>query len=190
MPASDLRGRAHCKAVRQGAEAVGAKLRPGFAAHGADDGIGPQAFAARFRLELEVVAAPALAQAPDGAAGAKLDAKRGQMVFQQGQHVCRLIGVGVHPPGLVGAGVKAQRPEPLQRGAPLHRRQQRGQRLGVGGEIALRRDAGVVEVAAAVAGCQQLFAAAGVAVQQGDAGRAARRLCRRQRGRHTCSTAA
>jgi len=174
-----------------GAEAVGAELRACIAAQRADDGIGVEGLVTVLgAVEEDGVTVPVLADGIYGAAGPHLYAEAGHLPFQQGQHIGGLIRVRVDPPGLVGAGVKAQRPEPLQRGAPLHRRQQRGQRLRVGGEIALRRDAGVVEVAAAVAGCQQLFAAAGVAVQQGDAGRAARSLCRRQRGCHTRSTAA
>ena len=189
MPASDLRGPA-ALGGEPGAEAVGAKLRPGFAAHGADDGIGPQAFAARFRLELEVVAAPALAQAPDGAAGAKLDAKRGQMVLQQGQHVCRLIGVGVHPPGLVGAGVEAEALEPRQRRGLVHGVQQAAQGLGAAGEIPLGRDVPVVEVAAPVAGGQKLFAYLCVSVQYGDAGAALGGLrCRQRSGQTRCAAA-
>ena len=87
------------------------------------------------------------------------------MMLQQGQHVGGLIGVGVYPAGLIGAGVKAQRTEPAQWVGGVHRAQQRVQRGAVSRRVAFRRDALVVEVAAAVAGGQQLFARAGAALQ-------------------------
>ena len=92
------------------------------------------------------------------------------MMLQQGQHVGGLIGVGVYPAGLIGAGVKAQRAEPAQWVGGVHRAQQRVQRGAVSRRVAFRRDALVVEVAAAVAGGQQLFARAGAALQHRDAG--------------------
>ena len=58
-----------------GAEAIGAELRAGITAHGADDGVGPQGLAACLSLDLDGIAAPALAQVLDGAAGAHLDAQ-------------------------------------------------------------------------------------------------------------------
>ena len=92
------------------------------------------------------------------------------MMLQQGQHVGGLIGVGVYPAGLIGAGVKAQRTEPAQWVGGVHCAQQRVQRGAVSRRVAFRRDALVVEVAAAVAGGQQLFARAGAALQHRDAG--------------------
>ena len=80
------------------------------------------------------------------------------MVLQQGKHVCRLVGVGVHPPGLVGAGVEAERLKPAQRVGRVDGSQQRLEPGRVRGEIPLGRDAGVVQIAAAIAGGQQLFA--------------------------------
>ena len=124
------------------------------------------------------------------AAGAKLDAKRGQMVFQQGQHVCRLIGVRIHPPGLVGAGVEAEALEPRQRRGLVHGVQQAAQGLGAAGEIPLGRDVPVVEVAAPVAGGQKLFAHLCVSVQYGDAGAAFGGLrCRQRSGQTRCAAA-
>ena len=53
------------------------------------------------------------------------------MMLQQGQHVGGLIGVGVYPAGLIGAGVKAQRTKPAQWVGGVHRTQQRVQRGAV-----------------------------------------------------------
>ena len=116
-------------------------------------------------LAQDGVAAAVLAQGLYSAAGTHLHTQPGKVAFQQGQHVCGLVGVGVHPPGLIGAGVQAQRREPFQRRGGIHRGQQGPQGSGVSGEILLRCNAGVVQIAAAVAGGQQLFAAPGVAVQ-------------------------
>ena len=82
------------------------------------------------------------------------------MQFQQRQHVGGLIGIGVHPPGLIGAG-----------------------------EVLFRRNGGVVQIAAAVAGSQQLFAHLGVALQHRDAD-SGRGLCSRQRSGQSGGTAA
>ena len=111
------------------------------------------------------------------------------MQFQQRQHVGCLIGIGVHPPGLIGAGVQPQLLKPRQRRGGIHRRQQRPQRGGVGGEVFFRRNGGVVQIAAAVAGSQQLFAHLGVALQHRDAG-SGRGLCSRQRSGQSGGTAA
>ena len=151
---------------KAGAEAVRAELRPGGAAHGADNGICPQAFGAALGGgKLHRVAALALPQGAYRAAGAQLYGVPLQMQFQQRQHVGGLIGIGVHPPGLIGAGVQPQLLKPRQRRGGIHRRQQGAQCGGVGGEVLFRRNGGVVQIAAAVAGGQQLFAAPGVAVQ-------------------------
>ena len=77
-------------------------------------------------VEEDGVTVPVLADGIYGVAGTHLYAEAGHLPFQQGQYIGGLIRVRVDPPGLVGTGVKAQRPEPLQRGAPLYRRQQRG----------------------------------------------------------------
>jgi len=116
-------------------------------------------------LAQDGIAAAVLAQGLHGAAGTHLHAQPGKVAFQQGQHVCGLVGVGVHPSGFIGAGVQAQRCEPFQRRGGIHRGQQGPQGGGVSGEILLRCNSGVVQIAAAVAGGQQLFAAPGVAVQ-------------------------
>ena len=175
---------------KAGAEAVRAELRPGGAAHGADNGICPQAFGAALGVrKLHGVAALALPQGAYRAAGAQLYLVPLQMQLQQRQHVCRLIGIGVHPPGFIGAGVQPQLLKPRQRRGSIHRRQQRPQRGGVGGEIFLRRNGGVVQIAAAVAGSQQLFAHLGVALQHRDAG-SGRGLCSRQRSGQSGGTAA
>ena len=185
--------RAHLPAAvggKAGAEAVRAELRPGSAAHGADDGICPQAFGAALGGgKLHRVAALALPQGAYRAAGAQLYGVPLQMQLQQRQHVCRLIGIGVHPPSLIGAGVQPQLLKPRQRCGGIHRRQQRPQRGGVGGEVFFRRNGGVVQIAAAVAGSQQLFAHLGVALQHRDAG-SGRDLCSRQRSGQSGGTAA
>ena len=147
--------RAHLPAAvggKAGAEAVRAELRPGSAAHGADNGICPQVFGAALGGgKLHRVAALALAQGAYRAAGAQLYGVPLQMQLQQRQHVCRLIGIGIHPPGLIGAGVQPQLLKPRQRRGGIHRRQQGPQRGGVGGEVLFRRNGGVVQIAAAVA---------------------------------------
>ena len=101
--------RAHLPAAvggKAGAEAVRAELRPGSAAHGADNGICPQAFGAALGVrKLHRVAALALAQGAYRAAGAQLYLVPLQMQLQQRQHVGCLIGIGIHPPGLIGAGI-------------------------------------------------------------------------------------
>ena len=101
--------RAHLPAAvggKAGAEAVRAELRPGGTAHGADNGICPQAFGAALGVrKLHGVAALALAQGTYRAAGAQLYGVPLQMQLQQRQYVCRLIGIGVHPPGFIGAGI-------------------------------------------------------------------------------------
>ena len=185
--------RAHLPAAvggKAGAEAVRAELRPGGAAHGADNGICPQVFGAALGVcKLHGVAALALAQGAYRAAGAQLYGVPLQMQLQQRQHVCRLIGIGIHPPGLIGAGVQPQLLKPRQRRGSIHRRQQRPQRGGVGGEVLFRRNGGVVQIAAAVAGSQQLFARLGVAFQHRDAG-SGRGLCSRQRSGQSGGTAA
>ena len=175
---------------KAGAEAVRAELRPGGAAHGANDGICPQVFGAALGVrKLHRVAALALAQGAYRAAGAQLYGVPLQMQLQQRQHVCRLIGIGVHPPGLIGAGVQPQLLKPRQRRGGIHRRQQGPQRGGVGGEVLFRRNGGVVQIAAAVAGSQQLFAHLGVALQHRDAGSGCG-LCSRQRSGQSGGTAA
>ena len=173
-----------------GAEAIGAELGAGIAAHGADDGVGPQGLAACLCLDLGGIAAPALAQVLDGAAGAHLDAQSRQMVLQQGQYVRRLIGIRVHPPGLVSAGVEAEVLEPRQRRSLVHGAQQAAQGFGAAGEIPLRRDVPVVEIAAPVAGGQKLFAHLRVFVQHGDVCAALCGLCCRQRSGQTGCAAA
>ena len=135
------------------------------------------------------VAALALPQGAYRAAGAQLYLVPLQMQLQQRQHIGGLIGIGVHPPGFIGAGVQPQLPKPRQRRGGIHRRQQRPQRGGVGGEIFFRRNGGVVQIAAAVAGSQQLFAHLGVALQHRDAG-SGRGLCSRQRSGQSGGTAA
>ena len=177
---------------KAGAKAIGAELRACIAAHGADDGIGMERLVAALgTVEEDGVAVPVLAQGVDGAASAHLHPQPGHVALQQGEDVRCLIGIRVDPPGFVGAGVKPQRPEPFQRRGGVHGVQQRGQRLWVCGEITRRCDAGVAEVAPAVAGGQQLFAAAGVAVQHGDAHcPGGGRLCCGQRCRHPGRTAA
>ena len=182
-PAAALPGEA-------GAEAVGAELRPGCAAHGADDGVGPQGLGGALGvLELHRVAAPALGQGAHGAAGAQLHPAACQVVLQQGQHIRCLVGVRVHPARFVGAGVQAVGGQPAQRVGGVHGLQQRAQCGGVGREIPLRRDAGVVQVAAAVAGGQQLFARLRAAFQHGHL-RGGRSFGRRQRGGQPGGTAA
>ena len=185
--------RAHLPAAgggKAGAEAVRAELRPGGAAHGADNGICPQAFHIALGVcKLYGVAALALPQGAYRAAGAQLYLVPLQMQLQQRQHVGGLIGIGVHPPGFIGAGVQPQLLEPRQRRGGIHRRQQRPQRGGVGGEVLFRRNGGVVQIAAAVAGSQQLFAHLGVALQHRDAG-SGRGLCSRQRSGQSGGTAA
>ena len=57
------------------------------------------------------------------------------------------------------------------------------------GEVLFRRNGGVVQIAAAVAGSQQLFAHLGVALQHRDAG-SGRGLCSRQRSGQSGGTAA
>ena len=137
---------------KPGAEAVGAKLRPGLAAHGADDGVRPQGLGAVFRLELyRVAAAPVLEKGLHCAAAPQADAPGVQMALQQSQHICRLIGVGVDPPGLVRAGAQAQRGKPAQRVGGMDGGQQGGKGRRIGGEIPLGRDARVVQIAAAIA---------------------------------------
>ena len=157
---------------------------------GADDGVGPQGLAARLGLDLDGIAAPALAQVLDGAAGAHLDAQSRQMVLQQGQYVRRLIGIRVHPPGLVGAWVEAEAFEPCQRRSLVHGAQQAAQGLGAAGEVPLRCDVPVVEIAAPVAGGQKLFAHLRVFVQHGDVCAALCGLCCRQRSGQTGCAAA
>ena len=175
---------------KAGAEAVRAELRPGSAAHGADNGICPQAFGAALGVcKLHRVAALALAQGAYRAAGAQLYGAPLQMQLQQRQHVCRLIGIGVHPPGFIGAGIQPQLLKPRQRRGGIHRRQQGAQCGGVGGEVLFRRNGGVVQIAAAVAGSQQLFAHLGVALQHRDAD-SGRGLCSRQRSGQSGGTAA
>ena len=66
-----------------GAEAIGAELGAGIAAHGADDGVGPQGLAACLGLELDRIAAPALAQALDGADGRVLAREMGEVQFTE-----------------------------------------------------------------------------------------------------------
>ena len=112
-----------------------------------------------------------------------------KVVLQQGQHVRRLIGVRIHPARLVGAGIQPQCAEPAQRVGGIHGIQQRAQSCRVGGEIQLRRDAGVVQIAAAVAGGKQLFARLRVALQHSYL-RGGGALCCSQRGRKTGGTAA
>ena len=173
-----------------GAKAVGAELRPCLAAHGADDGIGAQRFGrALCRLELHGVAAAALVQGAHGAAGAQLHMVLRKVVLQQGQHVRRLIGVRIHPARLVGAGVKPQRTEPAQRVGGIYGIQQRTKCCRVGSEIQLRCNAGVIQIATAIAGGKQLFARLRVALQHNDLCRGGT-LCRRQRGCKTGGTAA
>ena len=182
----------HLRDRSQVMQRIGAELRACIAAHGADDGIGMERLVAALgAVKEDGVAVPVLAQGVDGAAGAHLHPQPGHVALQQGEDVRRLIGIRVDPSGFVGAGVKPQRPEPFQRRGGVHGVQQRGQRLWVCGEITLRRDASVAEVAPAVAGGQQLFAAAGVAVQHGDAHcPGGGRLCCGQRRRHPGRTAA
>ena len=173
-----------------GAKAVGAELRPCLAAHGADDGIGAQRFGrALCRLELHGVAAAALAQGAHGAAGAQLHMVLRKVVLQQGQHVRRLIGVRIHPARLVGAGIKPQRMEPAQRVGGIYGIQQRTKCCRVGSEIQLRCNAGVIQIATAIAGGKQLFARLRVALQHNDMCSGGT-LCRRQRGCKTGGTAA
>ena len=156
---------------KPGAETVGAELRPRFAAHGADDGIRPQRFGAALgRFKLHGVAAPALAQGAHGAAGAQLHMAAQQVQLQQRQHIRRLIGVRIYSPGFVSAGVQAVGLHPAQRVGGVHRIQQRPQGGGVGGEVPLRRNAGVVQIAAAVAGGEKFLAKLRVALQHRDAG--------------------
>ena len=99
------------------------------------------------------------------------------MVLQQGQYVRRLIGIRVHPPGLVGAGVEAEALEPRQRRSLVHGTQQAAQGFGAAGEVPLRRDVPVVEIAAPVSGGQKLFAHLHVFVQHGDVCAALCGLC-------------
>ena len=112
------------------------------------------------------------------------------MVLQQGQYVRRLIGIRVHPPGLVGAGVEAEALEPRQRRSLVHGTQQAAQGFGTAGEIPLRRDVTVVEIAAPVAGGQKFFAHLRVFVQHGDVCAALCGLCCRQRSGQTGCAAA
>ena len=156
---------------KPGAETIGAKLRAGLAAHGADDGVCVQGLGRAFRIgELHSVAAPALAQGAHLAAGAHLYPAAHQVVLQQRQHVRRLIGVGVHPPGFIGTGVQTVRLHPAQRVGGVDSTQQRQQCGRVGGEVPLRRDAGVVQITAAIAGCKQFFARLRAALQDRDPG--------------------
>ena len=93
-----------------------------------------------------------------------------QVQLQQRQHIRRLIGVRIHPSGFVGAGVQAVGLHPAQRVGGVHRIQQRPQGGGVGGEVLFRRNAGVVQIAAAVAGGEKFLAKLRVALQHRDAG--------------------
>ena len=163
---------------------------PRFAAHSADDGIRPQRFGAALgRFKLHGVAAPALAQGAHGAAGAQLHMAAQQVQLQQRQYIRSLIGIGIHPSGFVGAGVQAVSLHPAQRVGGVHRIQQRPQGGGVGGEVPFRRNAGVVQIAAAVAGGEKFFAHLGVAFQHRDTG-SGRGLCSRQRSGQSGGTAA
>ena len=112
-----------------------------------------------------------------------------KVVLQQGQHVRCLIGIGIDAPRFVGAGIEPQSAEPAQRVGCVHGVQQREQRRRVGREIPLRCDAGVVQIAAAVAGGQQLFARLRVAFQH-DHLRVGCTLCGGQRSGQPGGTAA
>ena len=111
------------------------------------------------------------------------------MVFQQGQHIRCLIGIGINTPFIVRTGVQAQTPEPAQRVGGMDRVLQRAQRGGIRREIACLRTCFVIQIAAAIAGSQQLFAQARVAFQHRHMGR---RVCLRsgQRRRQPGGTTA
>ena len=163
-----------------GAEASGAELGAGTAPQGADHVLGRQELAPAFPLRLDGVAAPFLAQLQHPAAGLHRHAQRLQPAQQQAGQVRRLVGIGIQPPCLIGPVEQAQPLPPGGQVRPVDGGQQPGQRAGGRGEIPPRLAAGeVVEVAAAVAGGQQLFAGGGVLFQQGDAHPAAAGLGRR-----------
>ncbi len=172
-----------------GAEAVGAELRPGIAAHGADDGIGPQGLGGPPpRLELHGVAAAALAQGLHGAAGAHLDAQLRQMMLQQGQHVRRLIGVGVHPARPRRCGCKGPAHGTSAAGRRRSRRPAAAQRGAVGSEIQLRCDALLSRLQRPLPVASSFLP--GFGLRSSTVTRAAVALCRRQRGCKTGGTAA
>ena len=91
-------------------------------------------------------------------------------MFQQSQHIRRLIAAGVNAPGFVGVGAQTQRVEPAQRVGTGHSVQQSPQDVRGSGNIVRWGQPFVIQIAAAIAGGQQLFADAGVAFQHRDAG--------------------
>ena len=152
-----------------GAKAAGAELRPGAAPQSTDHFVGHQKGAPVLLLHLDGVAASFLAHAHHAAAGAHGHAQRVQPAHQQAGQVRSLIGVRIEPAGFIGPVDKAQPLPPGGQARGVDGGQQPGQGLGCGGKIPFRLPAGqIVEVAAAVAGGQQLFARRGVLFQQGD----------------------
>ena len=79
--------------------------------------------------------------------------------------------------------------EPAQRVGGIYGIQQRTKCCRVGSEIQLRCNAGVIQIATAIAGGKQLFARLRVALQHNDLCSGGT-LCRRQRGCKTGGTAA
>ena len=156
-PAAALLGKTH-------PEPIGAELRPGGSAHCADHCIRVQGAGALLGVQLHSIAAPALGQGAHRAAGEQLHLPAFQLPLQQVYQVGSLVGVRVDPAGLVCPGHKPQAMEPAQRVGCIHSLQQPLQCGGVCGKIPLRADGEVVQIAAAVAGGQQLFSGPGVAL--------------------------